>query len=57
MRLVAATLLAAFALSGCMAYDVASTAVGAATTVVGTGVSVASGAVCTIACSSEDDED
>ena len=57
MRLVAATLLAAFALSGCMAYDVASTAVGAATTVVGTGVSVASGAVCTIACSSDDDED
>jgi len=56
MRLVLAAALAAFALSGCMAVDVASTAVGAATTVVGTGVSVASGAVCTVACASDDED-
>lgn len=56
MRPLLAAALAAFALSGCMVYDVASTAVGAATTVVGTGVSVASGAVCTIACSSDDED-
>ncbi len=47
---------AAFALSGCLAYDVASTAVGAATTVVSTTVDVASGAVCTVACSSDDEK-
>lgn len=52
-----AALAAALALSGCMAYDVASTAVGAATTVVGTTVDVASGAVCTVACSSGDEKD
>ncbi|MBV9550295.1 MAG: hypothetical protein JO256_11560 [Alphaproteobacteria bacterium] len=57
MRLaVIAALAAAFALSGCMAYDVASTAVGAATTVVSTSVDVASGVVCTIACSSDDEK-
>jgi hypothetical protein len=58
MRLTrtAAIIAVAFALSGCMAYDVASTAVGAATTVVGAGVSVASSAVCTIACSSDDED-
>jgi len=58
MRLapVAALALAAFALSGCLAYDVASTAVGAATTVVGTTVDVAAGAVCTVACSSDDEK-
>jgi hypothetical protein len=56
MRLAAAAALVAAlcALSGCMAYDVASTAVGAATTVVGTSVDVASGAVCTVACGSDD---
>jgi hypothetical protein len=36
---------AAIALSGCVAYDVASTAVSVTTTVVGTTVDVASGAV------------
>jgi hypothetical protein len=56
MRLAIAAALAAFALSGCIAYDVASTAVGAATTVVSTGVSVAGGAICTVACSSDDDD-
>jgi hypothetical protein len=65
MRLTAAAVIAAaaFTLSGCIAYDVASTAVGAATTVVGaattvvsTGVSVAGGAICTVACSSVDDK-
>ena len=42
MRLAAVAVLAAaaFALSGCIAYDVASTTVGAATTVVGTAVDV-----------------
>jgi len=56
MRLAAIAVLAAaaFALSGCVAYDVASTDVGAATTVVGTTVDVASGAVCTVACGSDD---
>jgi len=56
MRLaaIAALAAAAFALSGCMVYDVASTTVGAATTVVSTTADVASGAVCTIACSSDD---
>lgn len=56
MRLATIAVLAAaaFALSGCVAYDVASTAVGAATTVVGTTVDVASGAVCTVACGSDD---
>jgi hypothetical protein len=58
MRLAsaAALALAAFALSGCLAYDVASTAVGAATTVVSTSVDVATGAVCTVACSSGDSD-
>jgi hypothetical protein len=58
MRLapIAALAVAAFSLSGCLAYDVASTAVGAATTVVSTAVDVASGVVCTIACSSDDDK-
>lgn len=58
MRLapVAALVLAAFSLSGCLAYDVASTAVGAATTVVSTTVDVAAGAVCTVACSSDDEK-
>ena len=56
MRLAAVAVLAAaaFALSGCIAYDVASTAVSATTTVVGTTVDVASGAVCTVACGSDD---
>jgi len=56
MRLAAIAVLAAaaFALSGCVAYDVASTAVGAATTVFGTTVEGASGAVCTVACGSDD---
>lgn len=54
LTVIAALAAAAFALSGCMAYDVASTAVGAATTVVSTTVDVASGAVCTVACSSDD---
>ena len=56
MRLAtAAALVAALcALSGCVAYDVASTAVGAATAAVGTTVDVASGAVCTVACGSDD---
>jgi hypothetical protein len=56
LTIAAAIAAAAFALSGCMAYDVASTAVGAATTVVSTGVSVAGSAVCTVACSSDDDD-
>jgi len=58
MRLTAAAVIAvaAFTLSGCIAYDVASTAVGVATTVVSTGVSVAGGAICTVACSSDDDK-
>jgi hypothetical protein len=55
MRLVIVAA-AAFLLTGCMAYDVASTAVGAATTVVGTTVDVAGKAVCTVACSSDDDK-
>lgn len=46
----------AFTLSGCLAYDVASTTVGAVGTVVGTTVDVAGSAVCTIACSSDDDK-
>jgi hypothetical protein len=55
MRFATAVLAAAaFALSGCMAYDVASTAVGVASTAVGTTVDVASGAVCTVACGSGD---
>jgi hypothetical protein len=53
---VLALALAAFSLSGCLAYDVASTAVGTATTVVGTTVDVAAGAVCTVACSSGDEK-
>ena len=53
---IAALAVAAFSLSGCLAYDVASTAVGAATTVVSTTVDVASGVVCTIACSSDDEK-
>jgi hypothetical protein len=58
MRLapLAGLVLAAFALSGCIAYDVASTTVGAVGTVVGTTVDVASGAVCTVACSDDDDD-
>jgi hypothetical protein len=58
MRLAtaAAIIAAACTLSGCIAYDVASTAVGAATTVVSTTVDVAAGAVCTVACSSDDDK-
>jgi hypothetical protein len=57
MRLaaIAALAVAGFSLSGCLAYDVASTAVGAATTVVSTTVDVAAGAVCTVACSADDD--
>jgi hypothetical protein len=57
MRFATAAVIAvaAFTLSGCIAYDVASTAVGAATTVVSTTVDVASGVVCTVACSSDDD--
>ena len=47
---------AAFALSGCLVYDVASTTVGAATTVVGTTVDVAAGAICTVACSADDEK-
>lgn len=53
---VAVILVVAFTLSGCLAYDVASTTVGAVGTVVGTTVDVASGAICTIACSSDDDK-
>jgi hypothetical protein len=58
MRLapIAAVVFAGFALSGCLAYDVASTTVGAVGTVVGTTVDVASGAVCTVACNSDDDD-
>ena len=58
MHLTAAAVIAvaAFTLSGCIAYDVASTAVGVATTVVSTGVSVAGGAICSVACSSDDDK-
>lgn len=52
----AALAAAVFLLSGCMAYDVASAAVGATATVVGTTVDVASGAVCTVACGSDDEE-
>ena len=47
---IAALAVAAFSLSGCLAYDVAST------TVVSTTVDVASGVVCTIACSSDDEK-
>jgi hypothetical protein len=53
---IAALAAIAFALSGCLAYDVASTTVGAVGTVVGTTVDVASGAVCTVACSSDDED-
>ena len=56
LTIAAAIAAAAFALSGCMAYDVASTTVGAVGTVVGTTVDVAGGAVCTVACSSDDDD-
>ena len=58
MRLapLAGLVIAAFVLSGCMPYDVASTTVGAVSTVVGTTVDVAGGAVCTVACSSDDDD-
>jgi hypothetical protein len=58
MRLaaIAALAAAAFTLSGCLVYDVASTTVGAAATVVSTTVDVASGAVCTVACSSDDEK-
>jgi hypothetical protein len=47
---------AAFLLTGCMVYDVASTTVGAATTVVGTTVDAAGSVVCTVACSSDDEK-
>jgi len=58
MRLAVLSALATAAslLSGCMVYDVASTAVGAATTVVRTTVDVATGVVCTVACSSDDEK-
>jgi hypothetical protein len=58
MRFAPIAVLAAIAisLSGCLAYDVASTTVGAVGTVVGTTVDVASGAVCTVACSSDDED-
>ena len=58
MRLlpIAVIVAASFALSGCLAYDVASTTVGAVGTVVGTTVDVAAGAVCTVACSSDKDD-
>lgn len=58
MRFAPVAVLAAIAisLSGCMAYDVASTTVGAVGTVVGTTVDVAGGAVCTVACSSDDED-
>ena len=56
MRLAAIAILAAISLSGCLAYDVASTAVGVTTTVVGTAADVAGSAVCTIACSSDKDD-
>ena len=58
MRLapIAVIFAAAVTLSGCLAYDVASTTVGAVGTVVGTTVDVASGAVCTVACSSDKDD-
>jgi len=53
---IAAFAAAAFSLSGCMVYDVASTAVGVATTVVSTTADVASDVVCTVACSSDDEK-
>ena len=53
---IAAILVAGLSLSGCLAYEVASTTVGAVGTVVGTTVDVASGAVCTIACSSDKED-
>jgi hypothetical protein len=53
---IAALAAIAFALSGCLAYDVASTTVGAVSTVVGTTVDVAGSAVCTVACSSDDED-
>jgi hypothetical protein len=56
MRLAILAALAALSLSGCMAYNVASTAVGVATTVVGTTVDVAAGAICTVACGSDDEK-
>jgi hypothetical protein len=56
MRLAAIAILAAVSLSGCLAYDVASTAVGVTTTVIGTAADVAGSAVCTIACSSDKDD-
>jgi hypothetical protein len=51
---------AAILLSGCIAYDAASTVVGAGTTVVGTGISVVSGTgslVLSPVTGSEDDKD
>jgi hypothetical protein len=56
MRLTALALAAAalLGLSGCVAYDVASTAVGAAGTVVGTTVDVAGGVVSTVTGGSDD---
>jgi hypothetical protein len=58
MRIAAAIALAAaaFLLSGCLAYDVAATAVDAAGSVAGATVHAAGDAVCTIACSSGDEK-
>jgi hypothetical protein len=56
MRLAILAALAVVTLSGCMAYEVASTAVGAATTVVRTTADVASDVVCTVACNSDDEK-
>jgi len=56
LAVIAALAAAAFALSGCMVYDVASATVGVATTVVSTTASAASDAVCTVACSSDDEK-
>lgn len=56
LAVIAALVAATFALSGCMVYDVASTAVSATTTVVSTTVDVASDVVCTVACNSDDEK-
>jgi|GEM_PF-2081906 hypothetical protein len=56
LALAAALTAAAFTLSGCMVYDVASTAVSATATVVRTTADVASDVVCTVACSSDDEK-
>ncbi len=53
---IAVVSLLGFALSGCVAYDVASAGVDVATTVVSTGVHVAKGAVDTVTPSSDDED-